>query len=922
MTQPKTFRKQLILLLLFVPCLLMAQQPLQKGKITEQNSGKKGIGNVQIQVMGASAEVSDQDGNFRLNLVRHHPGQLVFVDKIEKKGYSVVNKTVVDQWLFAPDKEFHVIMCPTAVLESNIEKYYKIGSINYKERFNTLKQKIEQEKAQKIISEQEFDKQYAALVKTLNKEMELLTGYSDLFARINKDDLSLIEKQAFGLLDQGKLGEAVRLYEAQKYLDKFSAQVNVEKSMEDAISQLIPSLKNNADLYIFAGGAENYAKAEKILRSIALSDTTSSERVKPYLSFLVDQELYEDAEKWCGILYRNTASLSDKAEVMNTRGVISNRMKDPANVEKHYLAGIDLINQALETEQNPYYHLQKCITYCNMARYYNIHQKNIMANKYVEMAIAIGEPLALQYKGKYTFGVAMAYSQKGTIECMSNFPEKSIESSMKALTYLTMVHVEEPQKVDYIIALVNNTIATAYSNLSKYDKAKEYANIAVEMMRKLAGKGLAMYNYELANLLSTLGLIYYQEENFAQALLLFEQSVNLYKETGLMNPVHIERAVVSIENLAMSYRKTANPDKAEQLILQALTIYKEYLKIDYLQVAPSYANLLCNYASSKRADKNYKEALTLLQQAYTIYEQLDKMDSGMNMDGHALCANLLATVYSELGNRGEAEAYYLKSDAMYDNIKRKGEEIPAFTVANSCANIAVFFDENQKRDKAIKYYKKAINMAVPYGKIVSDQCTELAVTCAAICATDLAKLGKGMEAHNTLRGHERFLDSIRNERKRETNRIFYYESYRTVNEMTKIATNEATLVSRLITSYEYLIKCGEDHYQNLGLIRQEQGQSLFDQEKYSEAIPYFIKAAELYQVSYAKDQSNEPQAILLLSCQALAGFGYLAVAEFDPKKTEFKQGMEMLEQARKLALRFPKNEDAREMIKTMDDLLK
>ncbi|MFZ4741583.1 MAG: hypothetical protein ACOYLE_10520, partial [Bacteroidales bacterium] len=91
-------KRNLFLILLLIPFLPDAQTKVN-GIVTEQNSGNKPISGVQIKVLGSSAEITDNAGLFQLVFANKKPGDRIVVSEISKKGYEIVNKDVVNNWM-------------------------------------------------------------------------------------------------------------------------------------------------------------------------------------------------------------------------------------------------------------------------------------------------------------------------------------------------------------------------------------------------------------------------------------------------------------------------------------------------------------------------------------------------------------------------------------------------------------------------------------------------------------------------------------------------------------------------------------------------------------------------------------------------------------------------------------------------------
>lgn len=76
----------------------------------------------------------------------------------------------------------------------------------------------------------------------LKRTSKLIDAYAPMLAAINSDYLQPIERQAQALAEQGKVDEAIRLYEDLKLQDKFHRDLDMKKQWDDDIEALIPSL--------------------------------------------------------------------------------------------------------------------------------------------------------------------------------------------------------------------------------------------------------------------------------------------------------------------------------------------------------------------------------------------------------------------------------------------------------------------------------------------------------------------------------------------------------------------------------------------------------------------------------------------------------------------------------------------------------
>jgi hypothetical protein len=249
-------------------------QRIQKGRVIEKDSNGKLISNAEIIVKDAMPSISGDDGVFSLVFRNKMPGEIIFVEKVFKKGYEIVNISMLDEWIFSENKKFDIVLCKEGFLKLCREKYYNIGDSYYKKETNRLLRELEKAKTDGKMSEAEYNKNLNEIYKEKENKYKMLNNYTEVFSRINKDDLSKLEVKAFEFLEKGDIDGAITIYENEKLLNKFISNDSLMHSANAELEDMIPSLKRYAEICAFAGGHQNLQKASEILRLVAFSDTT------------------------------------------------------------------------------------------------------------------------------------------------------------------------------------------------------------------------------------------------------------------------------------------------------------------------------------------------------------------------------------------------------------------------------------------------------------------------------------------------------------------------------------------------------------------------------------------------------------------------------------------------------------------------
>lgn len=226
------------------------------------------------------------------------------------------------------------------------------------------------------------------------------------------------------------------------------------------------------------------------------------------------------------------------------------------------------------------------------------------------------------------------YGKKWTSSCYYKLGMDSI-----ALDY-SIYYDKEP--IDKLLTHKSDSIGWVALKLIDLGQYKEGADKLLEAAM-LEKRELGPYSYWYANTLSNCTEIYSAIGNFAKAIELGREAVDIYKISFGVN--HMNYASC-LNNLAVSYDDSGNPFMAIQLGKEAIRIKKEIIGTEH----PDYATDLSNLAEYNSSIGNYSEALLLGKEAMKIRKKL----LGTDNTDYALSLMCLSRYYSDLGNYSEA----------------------------------------------------------------------------------------------------------------------------------------------------------------------------------------------------------------------------------------------------------------------------
>ena len=225
----------------------------QRGTVMIQNSGKKALPQVNIVIEGATPTTSDARGCFEVQLPNHIEGQRLLIQQIAYRDWVVVNQHMVNQWVYAPTKNYRVDMCAKEEYTARVEQFYQIGKTNAKAKYTSAMAQLKQLKEEGKMNSDRYMQRRKEIQAALNTAQEMLDCYVPLLVAINTDYLEPIEKQAQQLVTQGKLDEAIGLYEGLQLEKRLAHDLGLKKQWDEDIESMIPTVERYAQTLVLQG---------------------------------------------------------------------------------------------------------------------------------------------------------------------------------------------------------------------------------------------------------------------------------------------------------------------------------------------------------------------------------------------------------------------------------------------------------------------------------------------------------------------------------------------------------------------------------------------------------------------------------------------------------------------------------------------
>ena len=485
----KRFSTMFIFLCILPMCLSLRAQIKQAGQVTLQNSGRQPLSGVQVRAMGAVPASSDGQGKFNLHFNKARPGQMLFLDEVYKEGYELVNEQTLKQWIISTSRNLPIVMCPKGTLAAAQEKYYEIGKSHNMARYTEACKKLDEQLKQNALSVEQYNRQLDALSKAYQQTMNQLESYAYAMACYNRDELDQMSARALALVEQGDVDGALALYKDAQLIRLYQGlNYGAEQERKD-MENMLPSLRLNADICLFAGGEENYQKAENIYRSIALSDTTNAGYAFEYATFLTEQRFkLKEAKPWLQRTLRHSTDSLQMAELYAGLGMITTytgEMKQSfAYLTRAKVIYTELLKQEIY-QKDAYFNMSYASYAINESRYWLASKESANAAEIIAKGVDYANVALQLHPQEYSYEYAFYANEFATVmhELMIQYAQKNdenlqeiIEMGHLALDVLDWVDEKKRIKAAQLKSGIYNLLSTACSNCGKTEQSVAYAD--------------------------------------------------------------------------------------------------------------------------------------------------------------------------------------------------------------------------------------------------------------------------------------------------------------------------------------------------------------------------------------------------------------------------------------------------------------
>lgn len=591
-------KKLYIIVVIQFLLLSLSAQTTQKGRVLLQNSSGQPLAGVQISARGASPTLTNEDGSFQLTFNHASPGDLISMHEIYKKGYAIVNESILETWILSTNKEFTVIMCPEEQLQENREKFYRLGLSNYEQKYETTIQELELQRNANQLSAQDYETRISEANSELEAAVTNLEKYSNRLASVNLDEMDTSEKEAFSLLRQGKIDESIAFYE--------------KRQLEKEIEQIIPSLQRYSDILQFAGGNKNLQKAGTILESISIASPNFSNQYI-YAAYLKSHLSFNSAIEEMLSALNLAGNEIEKAKAMRELGELYMYMHEFENSESYQKQSME-IYERLAKDVSPSYYLNMAENMNYLGNLYYTRNEIDEGIKILEEGLSVielsNDSVSYDYryhKASLLGTLGASYMKHFLIHHSDTYKEKMLERLLESTILWEELALIRPNEINKILSSsYNNLYAIYYYVVQDKENAEKYLLMATRLQESVFDKYPDMAKRTLTIMYRNLGSFYRDTEQYDEALYYIQKALELDRELVELNPDAYSASLAGAYHITSTiFTNMGNTKEGVEYALKAMQIHENNITKDINTHLPYYANTCMILMQSYFFDKSY-----------------------------------------------------------------------------------------------------------------------------------------------------------------------------------------------------------------------------------------------------------------------------------------------------------------------------
>ena len=593
----ETMRKTITLIVFMVLCAPFAAQTVVQQGMAYRYNGKNPrtpLPNVAIGCASATNTVlSDSTGAFTLSFNKLKMGDRLGTVTVKKREMIVFNQQAVDDWSVR-NEPLCLILCDACEFEKQKQQLINIGRKQAEEKYNRQKAELEQQLASSQIDRDRYEAELDDAYKELEDLRQHIDEYADFFARIDQSVIDTTAQHASELLSQGRVQEAMTLYEQGNYLEK--------------LKEINRALKQGEKL------------KEKTAQSIARAEEEQEKILQCLNTQIAAYKLQNEWEK-AGQLLKDIADETEHHDDLYEYAQFCYSQNDFANAEHYYQKALSIIRPLAEEDPDTYGH-DFTIFLNNLALIYLSTQRYEECEALHLESLAVSWELAKDHPDWYNYNVVLSLNNLANLYRITEKFDDCEELLREALDISREWTEKHPELYEPLLAGSLMNFGSLYYNTDRPEEGEKMYREAIEIRRRLAQDNPEEYERDLANTLASLASRLAVEERNNESEKLFIEAIDILRRLASTNPrAHEEKMALTLYQLSLQYWDEERYDECEELSWEALEIFDKWSATDPEFYGPAIVKLLFKLGTINFYRDDDEQSIPLLEAAVELSEE-------------------------------------------------------------------------------------------------------------------------------------------------------------------------------------------------------------------------------------------------------------------------------------------------------------
>lgn len=287
---------------------------------------------------------------------------------------------------------------------------------------------------------------------------------------------------------------------------------------------------------------------------------------------------------------------------------------------------------------------------------------------------------------------------------------------------LTAMNFDHPNRFEQTLAYFNESLSASKTienvltfafflqEHNQFSDAKGLYEIVLNLNQKTLDTSSEQFKYNKALVLSNISILYRNNNNLQASINRIEIAIGIYEELVVQNSKYLPKLAESLNNYAVLHADNQLYEKAIEIFIKLLGIYKKLSRHSLNKYQPNIAFTLNNLGNCYRNINLFIQAKNKYEESIRIYRILACEDGNRYLQDLAMILLNFAVLYQSINRNPDALQKYEEAITIYEKLANDSPHIHFHGLANTLNNVASLYSNIGKKYEAIERFNKALQI--------------------------------------------------------------------------------------------------------------------------------------------------------------------------------------------------------------------